>query len=76
MKTQTIPRLAGITQRVMAVDEEMGAIAIRMNFGPGSTFQGGGELDVFHSFKIYDGLIRAAEAFFKQAPAGTKSGWD
>ena len=76
MKTQTIPRLAGITQRVMAVDEEMGAIAIRMNFGPGSTFQGGGELDVFHSFKIYDGLIRAAEAFFKQVPAGTKSGWE
>jgi hypothetical protein len=76
MKTQTIPRLAGITQRVMAVDEEMGVIAIRMNFGPGSTFRGGGELDVFHSFKIYDGLIRAAEAFFKQVPAGTKSGWD
>ena len=22
------------------------------------------------------GLIRAAEAFFKQVPAGTKSGWD
>lgn len=76
MKTQTIPRLSGITQRVMAVDEEMGVIAIRMNFGPGSTFQGGGELDVFHSFKVYDGLIRAAEAFFKQVPAGTKSGWE
>jgi hypothetical protein len=76
MKTQTIPRLAGITQRVMAVDEEMGVIAIRMNFGPGSTFKGGGELDVFHSFKIYDGVIRAAEAFFKQAPSGTKSGWE
>ena len=76
MKTQTIPRLAGITQRVMAVDEEMGVVAIRMNFGPGSTFRGGGELDVFHSFKMYDGVIRAAEAFFKQAPAGTKSGWD
>jgi len=76
MKTQTIPRLAGITQRVMAVDEELGVVAIRMNFGPGSTFRGGGELDVFHSFKIYDGVIRAAEAFFKQVPAGTKSGWD
>ena len=76
MKTQTIPRLAGITQRVMAVDEEMGVVAIRMNFGPGSTFRGGGELDVFHSFKIYDGVIHAAEAFFKQVPAGTKSGWE
>jgi len=76
MKTQTIPRLAGITQKVIAVDEEMGVVAVRMNFGPGSTFQGGGELDVFHSFKIYDGKIRAAEAFFKVAPAGTKSGWE
>jgi len=76
MKNQTIPRLAGITQRVMAVDEEMGIVAVRMNFGSGSTFQGGGELDVFHSFKIYDGQIRAAEAFFKVAPSGTKSGWE
>jgi hypothetical protein len=76
MKTQMIPRLAGITQRVMAVDEEMGVVAIRMNFGPGSTFRGGGELDVFHSCKIYDGVIRAAEAFVKQVPAGTKSGWE
>jgi hypothetical protein len=76
MKTQMTPRLAGITQRVMPVDEEMGVVAIRMNFGPGSTFRGSGELDVFHSFKIYDGLIRAAEAFFKQVPVGTKSGWE
>ena len=47
-----------------------------MNFGPGSTFQGGGELDAWHSFKIYDGLIRAAETFFKVAPAGAKWGWE
>jgi hypothetical protein len=79
MKTQTIPRLAGITQRVIAADEEMGVVAVRMNFGPGSVMGsggGGGELDVWHSFKIYDGQIRAAEAFFKVAPAGTKSGWE
>lgn len=76
MKTQMIPTLSGITQRVIAVDEELGVVAVRMNFGPGSLFQGKGELDVWHSFKIYGGQILAAEAFCKQVPPGTKSGWE
>ena len=76
MKTQMIPTLSGITQRVIAVDEELGVVAVRMNFGPGSLFQGKGELDVWHSFKIYGGQIRAAEAYCKQMPPGTKSGWE
>ena len=76
MKTQTIPTLSGITQRVIAVDEELGVVALRMNFGPGSLFQGQGELDVWHSYKIYGGLIHAAEAYCKQMPHGTKSGWE
>jgi hypothetical protein len=76
MKTQLIPTLYGITYRVIAVDEESGVVAVRMNFGPGSTFQGGGELDVWHSFKIYDGLIHAAEAYCEIVPSGTKSGWE
>jgi hypothetical protein len=76
MKTQMIPTLSKITRRVIAVDEDLGVVALRMNFGPGSTFQGGGELDVWHSFKIFGGQIKAAEAFCKVVPAGTKSGWD
>jgi hypothetical protein len=76
MKTQMIPTLSGITHRVIAVDEELGVVAMRMNFGPGSLFQGKGELDVWHSFKIYGGQIRAAEAYCKQVPSGTKSGWE
>lgn len=76
MKTQRIPTLSGITQRVIAVDEKLGVVALRMNFGPGSLFQGKGELDVWHSFKIYGGQIHAAEAFCKEVPAGTKSGWE
>jgi hypothetical protein len=76
MKTQRIPMLAGITQRVIAVDEELGIVAVRMNFGPGSLFSGQGELDVWHSFKIYGGQIRAAEAYCKQVPPATKSGWE
>jgi hypothetical protein len=76
MKTQMIPTLSKITHRVIAVDEELGIVAVRMNFGPGSTFEGGGELDVWHSFKINGGLIRAAEAYCEIVPSGTKSGWD
>jgi hypothetical protein len=76
MKTQMIPTLSQITQRVIAVDEELGVVAVRMNFGPGSTFEGGGVLDVWHSFKIYGGQIHAAEAYCKVVPTGTKSGWE
>ena len=76
MKTQRIPTLSGITHRVIAVDEDLGVVAMRMNFGPGSLFQGNGELDVWHSFKIYDGLIHAAEAFFEQVPLDTSFGWE
>jgi hypothetical protein len=76
MKKQFIPTLSGITHRVIAVDEELGVVAVRMNFGPGSTFQGDGVLDVWHSFKIYGGLIHAAEAYCEIVPSGTKSGWE
>lgn len=75
MKTQMIPTLAGIKYKVLAVDEEMGVVAIRMNFGPGSLFQGDGELDVWHSFKIYNGQIQNCEAYCEKVPAGTDFGW-
>ncbi len=76
MKKQFIPTLAGIKYRTLAVDEEMGVVAVRMNFGPGSLFKGdGGELDVWHSFKIYDGLIHVAEAYCEIVPKGTPFGW-
>jgi len=76
MKTQSIPTLSEITHRVIAVDEELGVVAMRMNFGKGSLFSGNGVLDVWHSFKIFDGQIHAAEAYCKEVPAGQKSGWD
>lgn len=75
MKTQMIPTLAGIEYKVLAVDEEMGVVAVRMNFGPGSLFQGDGELDVWHSFKIYDDEIHSAEAYCEIVPPDTSFGW-
>ncbi|MEJ2109410.1 MAG: hypothetical protein P8Z37_05755 [Acidobacteriota bacterium] len=76
MKTQRIPTLSEITQRVIAVDEELGVVAVRMNFGSGSVFSGDGVLDVWHSFKIYNDQMHAAEAYCEIVPAGKKSGWD
>ena len=76
MKTQFIPTLPEVKERIIAVDEEMGVVAMRMNFGKGSTFKGDGVLDVFHSFKIYNGLIQAAEAYCKVIPKDMPSGWD
>lgn len=76
MKKQGLPLLAGIKYRLLAVDEEMGVVAVRMNFGPGSLFSGEGELDVWHSFKIYDGLIHSAEAYCEIVPSDTSFGWE
>jgi hypothetical protein len=76
MKKQMIPTLSRITHRVIAVDEDLGIVAVRMNFGPGSTFDNNGVLDVWHSFKIYGGQIHAAEAYCEIVPTGTPSGWE
>ena len=76
MRTQMIPTLSEITHRIIAMDEELGVVAMRMNFGKGSLFSGDGVLDVWHSFKIFNGQIHAAEAYCKEVPAGQKSGWD
>ncbi len=76
IKTQKIPTLSGLTHRVAAVDEDLGIVLLRMNFGPGSTFDGNNELNVWEAFKIYGGQIQAVEAFMEVVPSGTKSGWD
>ncbi len=78
MKSQQIPTLAGITYRVVAVDEEMGIVWLRLDFGPGSV--PGGQpntmFSTFEAFKVYRGKIHAAEAILEVAPVGTPSGWD
>lgn len=76
VREQSIPTLPGITAQVAAVDEELGIVWLRMNFGPGSLMSGEGELSVWEMFKIYDGRIQAIEAFMEEVPAGTPFGWD
>jgi hypothetical protein len=76
IKTQRIPTLAGITHKVAAVDEQAGIVLLRMNFGPGATFDGQNTLDVWEAFKVYDGHIHAVEAFMEVMPIGAVAGRD
>lgn len=82
IKAQRIPTLSQLTDRVGAVDEEMGIVWLRMDFGPGSVFGRGGDsgtqssLIVWEMFKVYGGEIHAVEAFMEVMPWGTPSGWD
>jgi hypothetical protein len=77
MRTQRIPTLAGLTQRLVAVDEEMGVVLLWMNFGPNSLpGPGGRSLVTFEAFKVYGGQVHAAEAIFEGQPSGSASGWE
>ena len=80
LKTQPIPTLFEITSRVAAVDEELGIVWVRMDFGKNS-MGFGPEADkqsliVWEYFKVYDGMIHAVEAFMLPMPRETPSGWD
>jgi hypothetical protein len=76
IKTQTIMEHPGITTRVAAVDEELGIVLLRMNFGQTKSYGQGNALIVWEAFKVYGGQIHGVEAFMKIMPAGAGSGWD
>ena len=80
LKTQPIPTLFEITSRVAAVDEKLGNVWIRMDFGKNSMGVGPEadrrSLIVWEAFKVYDGMIHAVEAFMLHMPRETPSGWD
>jgi hypothetical protein len=76
IKTQKIPTLSEVTYRVAAVDEDLGIVLLRLDFGAGSSRVTGDSLVVWEAFKVYGGQIHAVEAFMKNMPLGTPSGWD
>jgi hypothetical protein len=76
IKTQTIMKHPAITTRVVGVDEQMGIVLLRMNFGDTGSYGAGNALIVWEAFKIYAGQIHAVEAFMLVMPATTPSGWD
>ena len=51
IKAQKIPTLSGITYRVAAVDEDLGIVLLRLDFGPGSTRVAGRLADGLGSFQ-------------------------
>jgi hypothetical protein len=66
----------GITTRVAAVDEELGIVLLRMNFGQTGSYGAGNALIVWEAFKVYGGQIHGVEAFMKIMPASLGSGWE
>jgi hypothetical protein len=76
IKAQTIMKHPAITTRVAAVDEDLGIVLLRMNFGDTGSYGPGNALIVWEAFKVYGGLIHAVEAFMRKMPATAGSGWD
>jgi hypothetical protein len=68
-------RLGDVQTRVIGVDERMGIVWLRMAWG--ARQEGGEQLTVWESFKVYDGQIHAVEAFMKILPFELRSGgWE
>src|SRR5688572_20760135 len=65
-------RLGDVATRVIGVDERLGIVWLRMAWGVGQ--EGGDQLTVWESFKVYDGQIHAVEAFMKILPVELRSG--
>jgi hypothetical protein len=74
LRTQTIMEHPGITTRVAAVDEELGIVLLRMNFGQTRAYGEGNALIVWEAFKVYGGQIHGVEAFMKIMPVSVGSG--
>ncbi|HLQ78816.1 MAG TPA: hypothetical protein VK210_15775 [Terriglobia bacterium] len=73
--TQRIMAHPAVNYRVAAVDEELGIVLLRMDFGDTGSYGPGNALTVFEAFKVFGGQIHAVEAFMDIMPANTPSGW-
>jgi hypothetical protein len=65
-------RLGDVQTRVVAVDERMGIVWLRMAWGVRE--RGGDQLTVWETFKVYDGKIHAVEAFMRILPFEKRNG--
>ena len=68
-------RLGDVQTRVIAADERMGIVWLRMAWGVRE--RGGDQLTVWETFKVYDGQIHAVEAFMRILPVDKRNGgWE
>jgi hypothetical protein len=65
-------RLGDVQTRVIAVDERMGIVLLRMAWGVRE--RGGDQLTVWEAFKVFDGQIHAVEAFMRILPVDKRNG--
>ena len=75
IRTQRVIAHPDVTYRVAAVDEELGVVILRQDFGNTGNYGPGNALTTFELFKIYGGQIHAVEAFIDIMPENTPSGW-
>jgi hypothetical protein len=75
IRTQRVMAHPDISYRLAAVDEEMGIVLFRLDFGNTRNYGPGNALTLFEAFKIYGGQIHAVEAFMDIMPENTPSGW-
>ena len=73
--TQRIMAHPDVSYRLAAVDEEMGIVLFRLDFGNTNSYGPGNALTTFEAFKVYGGQIHAVEAFIDIMPENTPSGW-
>ena len=76
IRTQKVIPHPDVTYRIAAVDEEMGVVLMRLDFGDTKSYGPGNALTTFEAFKVYGGQIHAVEAFIRIMPANTPSGWN
>jgi len=76
IKTQPIIEHPGISYRVVAVDEDLGIVLMRLNFGETKQYEPGRALVAWEEFKVYGGQIQAVEAFMRYMPSSKGSGWE
>jgi len=65
-------RLGDVQTRVIAVDERMGIVWLRMAWGVRE--KGGDQLTVWETFKVFDKQIHAVEAFMRILPFDKRNG--
>ncbi|MEJ0100028.1 MAG: hypothetical protein WDO12_09880 [Pseudomonadota bacterium] len=65
-------RLGAPIYRVVAVDERMGIVWLRLAWGVQK--EGGDQLTAFEAFKVFDGQIHAVEAFIRILPIEKRDG--
>jgi len=76
IRTQKVIPHPDVTYRIAAVDEELGIVLMRLDFGDTNSYGPGNALTCFEAFKVYGGQLHAVEAFIRIMPVNTPSGWN